>query len=284
MAGFFPRLLLTGFLIIGLYPHVQSQEPINIGFVERMHSSILNEERTLWIHLPAGISDTSKPRPIVYLLDADINFQYFVGVSSFLSHGTRNQLQEPIIVGIINTNRTRDLTPTHALVVNPKKNGEKLFTESGGSEPFLRFIQKELKPYISKKYQQGGRQILIGHSFGGLAVIDCLLHHPEYFDAYVANDPSLWWDDFYEVKQAAQQWETACNDWENKTLFISHSGATVMGDHFGAKGTSANIAFGEQLKKAPKGLVWREKTYPGETHGTISLVSNIDAWRFLRTN
>lgn len=281
MAGFISKLLLTWVLIIGLYSHAHSQDSINIGFSDYIHSSILDEDRRLLIHLPAGISDTSRPRPVVYLLDADINFQYFVGISSFLSYGTRNELPEPIVVGIINTHRTRDLTPTRTSVVNPKKNEDKLFAESGGGAAFFRFIQNELKPYIRQRYQEGGRQILIGHSFGGLAVIDCLLHHPEYFDAYVANDPSLWWDELYEIKQAEQQWKEAGNSWEDKKLFISHSGAAVGGGHFAANGSSANAAFSEELKKMTKGLVWREKTYSGETHGTVSLVSNIDAWRFL---
>jgi predicted alpha/beta superfamily hydrolase len=43
--------------------------------------------------------------------------------------------------------------------------------------------------------------VLVGHSFGGLFAINVLLTHPEYFNAYVANDPSLWWDNEITISE-----------------------------------------------------------------------------------
>jgi predicted alpha/beta superfamily hydrolase len=42
---------------------------------------------------------------------------------------------------------------------------------------------------------------LIGHSFGGLAAINNLLEAP-LFNAYIANDPSLWWDSELLIRKA----------------------------------------------------------------------------------
>ncbi|MFP3594919.1 alpha/beta hydrolase, partial [Chryseobacterium sp. SIMBA_038] len=69
-----------------------------------------------------------------------------------------------------------------------------LFADRGGSENFVKFMQEELKPFISKNYRTQDYSVLVGHSFGGLFAINVFLSHPDYFNAYVANDPSLWWD------------------------------------------------------------------------------------------
>ena len=34
----------------------------------------------------------------------------------------------------------------------------------------------------------------MGHSFGGLFALHTMAERPELFDAWVAADPSLWWD------------------------------------------------------------------------------------------
>jgi predicted alpha/beta superfamily hydrolase len=36
--------------------------------------------------------------------------------------------------------------------------------------------------------------MLIGHSFGGLAVMQTFVHHNDLFNAYICIDPSMWWD------------------------------------------------------------------------------------------
>ncbi|HEX3386461.1 MAG TPA: alpha/beta hydrolase-fold protein, partial [Mucilaginibacter sp.] len=84
-----------------------------------------------------------------------------------------------------NTNRMRDLTPTN---VPPDKS-------SGGGEKFTDFIKTELMPHIDSIYPTASYKMLIGHSLGGLMAINTLINHPEMFNAYVAIDPSMWWDD-----------------------------------------------------------------------------------------
>lgn len=262
---------------IGLYTKSNAQDSISIGFKAMVHSSILKEDRMLWIHLPPKL-DKSKEYVVVYLLDAEINFNYFTTISSFLSRGSGNKIPEMIIVGIVNNNRTKDLTPTKASVKG--ENGKLLFEDSGGSEAFLSFIQQELKPFISKEYARNSQEIFIGHSFGGLTVTDCLLNHPEYFNYYVANDPSFWWDNGYIVKLAIKKWKEPIAILNNKRLFISHSGVTRDKSHFGADGPEINKEFNALLQQNTS-LKYKDLTYKDETHGTISLPANIDALKFL---
>ena len=65
-----------------------------------------------------------------------------------------------IVVGIGNTDRTRDLTPSRAKVES--------YPTSGGGDKFLEFIQSELIPEIEKRYRTAPYRIFAGHSFGVL--------------------------------------------------------------------------------------------------------------------
>lgn len=257
---------------------VLSQDVIAIGSRIKLYSNVLKEDREIWIHLPDKF-ERAKPYSVAYLLDGEINFHYFSTVSDFLFRGNKEASHQLIVVGIINTQRTRDLTPTKSFAIHPK-NQQKLFEDSGGADAFLGFLTSELKPYIARLYPHVTKHIFIGHSFGGLAVIDCLLKYPDYFDCYIANDPSLWWDNGVEAKLADAAWKGKNGILRDKKLFLSHTDMTEP-NHFGANNAQVVKQFSDLLSKQMTGLVWKEKTYPGETHGTISLISNIEALRFL---
>lgn len=56
-----------------------AQEPINIGTSYTILSSVLNENRTIQIHLPKSYNDSSltpQHYPVIYLLDSESNFNY----------------------------------------------------------------------------------------------------------------------------------------------------------------------------------------------------------------
>ena len=102
-----------------------------------------------------------------------------------------------IVIGIENTDRTRDLTPTHSVIDasgKPDTSANAFGKTSGGGEKFLQFIRDELMPYVDSHYPTAPYKILYGHSLGGLMAVYCLLHHPAYFNAYIAISPSLQWD------------------------------------------------------------------------------------------
>jgi predicted alpha/beta superfamily hydrolase len=170
-----------------------------------------------------------------------------------------------IVVGIANTDRTRDLTPTHADMKNPDGTVT-AFPTSGGADRFLDFIQTELIPEIEKRYRTAPYRIFAGHSFGGLFAIHALITRPDLFNAYIAVSPSLQWDDGRTLHQA-QQFFVAHTELK-KTLFFSLANEDTppnpMGENF------------EQFRKtlaagAPKGFTWDSAHYPDEDHGSTVL-------------
>src|SRR6185503_17329473 len=151
-------------------------QDINIGKKYSMRSKILKEERPYWVYLPNSYDERNKKQrfPVLYLLDGDAHFQSASGVVQFMSSG---QIPEMIVVAIPNTNRTRDLTPTHSKI--GFDGNEATFLESsGGGDTFLKFMREELFAQIDSKFHTLPARILVGHSFGGLLAIHTLLAEP----------------------------------------------------------------------------------------------------------
>jgi predicted alpha/beta superfamily hydrolase len=182
---------------------------------------------------------------------------------------SQNRCPPLIVVGIPNTNRTRDLTPTHADQTNPQGVVVQAEPTSGGGDKFLEFIQTELFPEIEKRYPVQPYRIFAGHSLGGLLAIHALIAHPDMFNAYIAVSPSLQWDNQHTLHQAQQFF--AKQKELNKTLFFSlgNEGATPnpMGEGF------------EQLQKlftasTPKSFLVRSARYPDEDHGSTTFLAH----------
>lgn len=163
-----------------------------LGLIDNIHSVILNEDRTLNIYLPEGYNaEDTVHYSVVYLLDggADEDFIHVTGLYQFNNFEWINGAPKSIIVGIVNTNRKRDLTfPT--TVAQQKKD----YPETGGSEAFINFFEKELQPYIEKTYKTNSSRTIIGQSLGGLLATEILFKEPALFDTYIIISPSLWWD------------------------------------------------------------------------------------------
>ncbi len=165
-------LLFILFFTAGLIINAQTaqSETISIGTKISMKSEFLHEERSVWVSLPEGYDQyTQTAYPVIYVLDAENNFNYLSSVYHYLSKEPFGVLPQAILVAIANTNRTRDLTPSKASKdMNFAGKKQTMFTESGGNETFMKFITNELYPYMEKNYRSNGYKVLVGHSFGGL--------------------------------------------------------------------------------------------------------------------
>ncbi|MFC4274126.1 alpha/beta hydrolase [Achromobacter aloeverae] len=66
----------------------------------------------------------------------------------------------------------------------------------GGADVFLDFIETQVRPLArSRASIDPGREMLWGHSYGGLFTLHVLYTRPRAFSAYIAGDPSAWWHD-----------------------------------------------------------------------------------------
>ena len=193
---------------------------IGIGHADSIYSDVLNESRVIWVHVPESIKDStsiSTKYPVLYLLDGPAHFYSVTGMIKQLSSSNGNTVvPEMIVVGIANTNRSRDLTPTHVYL--DYFSGDSIKYESGGGDKFLDFIEVELIPYVEKMYPANNVRTFVGHSFGGLSVINALINRSHLFENYVAIDPSLWWDDQALLKTAESS--LLINQLSGKALYV----------------------------------------------------------------
>lgn len=195
-------------------PDATAQEEdhrVTIGQKFTIASETLGEDRQYWVYLPASYdsdSGASQHYPVMYLLDGDAHFPSASGVVEFMSSGINGNFQIPelIVVAIPNTNRTRDLTPSHSIIFSTGEESSFL-QSSGGGDAFLKFVRDELFPKIESDYRTAPHRTLVGHSFGGLLALHALLDAPDMFQAYIAIDPSLWWDDKLLVRLAEKTLE-----------------------------------------------------------------------------
>src|SRR5688572_22967214 len=179
-----------------------ADQPKDIVIGERLviRSEILNEDRTILIGKPNNYDQGSAKYPVLIVLDGDSHFHYVTGLATTLA---RNSLiPDLLVVGILNTERARDLTPP---ALDPRV--VQAVPSSGGAANFRSFMADELMPWLDENYRTHPYKILIGHSLGGLFAIDTLLDEPELFDAYIAISPSLQWDEQRLVERADAAFE-----------------------------------------------------------------------------
>ena len=258
---------------------------IKIGEKFSMQSKILKERRSYWVYLPESYHDKTfapKRYPVLYLLDGGAHFHSASGVIQFMSAGINGNIQIPelIVVAIPNTQRTRDLTPSHSLRTTKGKE-EPTLTPSGGGEAFLDFIRDELIPEIEGKYRTNPYRILVGHSFGGLFTMNALFRRPEIFQAYIAMDPSLWWDDQLLLRRARSRLEKT-NDFQGSVYvtIANNNPATEAWDPEVAANAVRDLV--EALKtNSSDSLQIRSRYYDSENHGSVPLMSLYDGLLFI---
>ena len=264
-----------------------------LGKTNVIDSEILGEKRKIWVYVPPCAKDPANHHqryPVVYLLDGNSLFASVNGIVQELTgiKGTR-ECPDMIVVAIPNTNRLRDLTPTNYMY-GPE--GDKIngFEATGGGNLFIDFIEQELIPYIDSVYPTSANKTILGHSLGGLAVMNMLINRPQLFDAYIAIDPSMWWDGKKLLKQA---WEVLRSEsYHGKSLYlgIANNMPAGMDVQEVRKDTSPQMAhmrsvleLQDMLKVCSRnnGLKCSFKYYSECDHNSVSPKAGYDALRFL---
>lgn len=261
---------------------------ITIGNADSVYSNILHESRKVWISMP----DTTSPDgifypqryPVVYLLDGDENSFATVAIMLRQMGGGSGNTAFPqmMLVGIPNTNRTRDLTPFRG-VPSPAMDSSGV-AQSGGGLNFISFLEKELIPHIDSSYPTAPYRVLMGHSFGGLTAMHVLLNQTNLFNAYLASDPSMWWNNQQLLKQA----KTALHakNFAGRSLFLAMANTMEKGmdtvqvksdSNFTSLHIRSIMQLGHYLNaNKQNGLLFSWKYYPDYDHGSVSMVDQRD--------
>jgi predicted alpha/beta superfamily hydrolase len=225
-----------------------------------LYSTVLKEEREFKVVLPDNYKPGSAEKyDVLYILDGDWNLKSAVDVQRFAQE--QSYMPPVIMVAVSNTDRFRDMTPAK-------------FSQAAGrngADKFLAFLKDELLPYVNKTYPVSGNNILYGYSLTGLFAVYTFFVEPQLFNAYLAVDPSLWWDDNYVQKLGEKLNATS---YAGKSLFITGR------DEAGLKQMGITD-FDTFLKsRAPRDLKWKITGYPDEHHGSIRLKSVYDGLKF----
>jgi predicted alpha/beta superfamily hydrolase len=228
--------------------------PVTIGHWHSIESEILGETREYMVSTPRGYDEGESRYAVMYVLDGSDHFAHATGLVDFLSRSHIDLMPPTIVVGVTNTDRTRDMTP-------PTREDSAAFPTAGGADNFIAFLRDELMPHVDASFRTNGHTILVGHSFGGLFAVHALVHEPELVDSWIAISPSLFWDDQMLVEQAEVFFEE--RDELRASLYMT-------------MGKEGNDMLGGMLKLAgvieghtPEGFEWGYRVMKEESHNSV---------------
>jgi predicted alpha/beta superfamily hydrolase len=225
-----------------------------------IQSRVLGEERVALIRTPAGYDGDDQRFPVLYMTDGAAHLGHTASTIEFLARS--GWMPEMIVVAIVNTDRTRDLTPTRA-PLGPDGKGPPV---GGGADRCLTFIETELIPRVEKTYRTQPYRVFAGHSLGGLLAVHAFATRNELFNSYIAVSPSLWWDNQLAIRETEKFLKG--REALDRTLFVT------LGNEEG--GMRAGF---EKLKAVlgqhwVKGFTWDAMRMEDEHHGSVVLRSH----------
>jgi len=240
------------------YAQTKSNDVV-IGKTLIVDSKILNEQRNIFVNVPAGYELSKERYPVIYILDGGVNFAFSSAVVNFLSRNRR--IPRSIVIGIPNTDRTRDFTP-----INVKE-----WATSGGADKFLEFMEKELISFIDDNYRTQPYKTLFGHSLCGMFSIYTLFERPELFDSYIAVSPFLQFGNQYVLDRV----ESILSEHEEfkKSLFITLGNEPTY--------TVSIERLEKFLSEKTEYLLWEISKRNSEDHGSVPLKSLYDGLEFI---
>lgn len=247
-------------------PREGAAEALVIGETFTLQSAALGETRRINLYRPAA-APADQALPVLYMPDGGLH-EDFLHIAGLLQVSSGNGTMRPfLLVGIENTQRRRDLTgPTEVA------DDRAIAPVVGGSAAFRAFLRDELMPEIARRHRVTDEAAIVGESLAGLFVLETLVESPGLFDAYIAIDPSLWWN----AEALAGRFETflAAHPGLQARLFIAHSAEPSIA------GTVQRLR--PVLERAASaGLRWELVALPEESHSTVFHPAALRAFRAL---
>lgn len=160
-------ILLTSLLSNNGYSAENENKPITYGHYRKIHSKILDEERTLLVSLPQDYNNSDKHYPVIYRLDGNKEFLLHTSIAVWYLSEMAEKIPGHIVIAIENKDRNRDMTI------------------GGGAEKFKLFIKEELFDFVEKNYRTKDFRILCGQSASSMFACYSFITEPQIFDAYI---------------------------------------------------------------------------------------------------
>jgi tetratricopeptide (TPR) repeat protein len=244
-------LVLAAALLAVGRPSVEAQTfslPIPVR-VESLVSAALGEPREYWVSVPDRYNESGEKYPVLYMMDGDFNFNS--GVLGGVRHAAwLEEIPDFIIVGIKNTNRSKDIFPEEITYPDGSKDG-------GRANQFLDFVRGELIPRVAKSYRTADYRILLGTSNTGFTAVHALFRNPDTANAYIAVSATLSVPSF----QAGRENLVGTFKGGKRDLVL------VMGEHDLPTVVSHNGLLKETIAiKAPLGLTCRLRVIANGEH------------------
>jgi len=174
------RFLLLGLFILSSSLFAQTSDTSFIHHT--FHSEVFGKERKISVHRPAEyIRNPETPMMVAYFLDAQgpYFFSQAAGIMDYLS--SRYSIIPTLVVGIHSDSRFKEFTPSQQNL----KPGQNPFDSQ--LEKLQTHLSEEVFPWIASQFNILPYRVLVGHSRGGLFVVQTLFNGQEdMFDGYIA--------------------------------------------------------------------------------------------------
>lgn len=234
-----------------------------------INSKTLNEQRSIWVHLPEGYYATTQTYPTLYLLDGEGHFRYVSELVDYLSSYDRNRIPQMIVVAILNIDRTRDFTPIHSLLFGGKVDSTLMRTTGGGAK-FLQFIQTEVVPFVDSNFRVQPYRILAAHSLGGTFGAYAKEAAPNLFKSMILMSPAIYGGNS-EILRRFKPFLQRHQNLSGK-IFISIGNENMQ---------TVDTLISQIKMYAPKTLAWQFRQYKEENHFSVTYKSMYDALKFI---
>lgn len=173
-----------------LFASCRAQKHEENAFV--IHSTIIHDNFEIYIDSLPSHTPGSRFK-VFYYLDANLNSGKALRQILHDSNITK-KFDNVLFVGIGHIGDYHKLRRRDLLVPKISNNDTLGRSESyGHAEEFYQFLKLELTPFIDAKFSTStDSNSILGHSFGGLFAIYCLLKNEQLFRDFYALSPSLW--------------------------------------------------------------------------------------------
>lgn len=264
-------------LVLLLIPTAMAADPPQVSIPRTAQYDLTakanGESYRIVVATPPGYQ-ADKAHAVIYVLESNV---YFGTAVEALERQAQFKVASPAIVVAIGypsddpqvqlTRRWYDLTPT------PWSQEKR---RNGGGDLFLKFLEEEVRPLIATKYRiDPERQVLWGHSNGGLTVMRAMFRDPDAFSAYGVSSPNIGWDDSVVLKDEAAFMEKMKQPGKPIALMVSYGSDDYPNVLKHTK------AWSERLASTSTGrLKVHQQVFEGENHISVSHIALVRALRF----